>query len=118
MNTIRSLPLLLICIAFAACEHNAPCIDRNCDDYSYQESAQRDLNADPECRQDLDHDADGIACEHLPSETPPSSTGSNGSNAGGNGCPTTANCGCSNKNKPECPSECCTWVVGEGCKCK
>lgn len=34
-------------------------------------------------------------------------------------CPTTSNCGCSNKNKLECQtSPCCQWIVGTGCKCR
>lgn len=33
-------------------------------------------------------------------------------------CPTTANCGCSNKSKAVCPTDpCCQWIVGTGCKC-
>ncbi len=33
-------------------------------------------------------------------------------------CPTTANCGCSNKVKSDCEIDsCCQWIVGEGCKC-
>lgn len=34
-------------------------------------------------------------------------------------CPKTANCGCSGKNKANCPNDpCCKWVVGDGCNCK
>jgi hypothetical protein len=36
----------------------------------------------------------------------------------GSGCPTTANCGCSNKAKAVCDSSCCKWVVGDGCRCR
>lgn len=33
-------------------------------------------------------------------------------------CPTTAACGCSNKNKSECETDpCCKWTVGQGCDC-
>ena len=32
-------------------------------------------------------------------------------------CPTSAACGCSNKNKDECFGPCCQWYVGEGCNC-
>lgn len=35
-----------------------------------------------------------------------------------NDCPTTSSCGCSNKNKADCNSPCCSWVVGKGCGCK
>lgn len=45
-------------------------------------------------------------------------SGNNGDNGGGNGCPTTANCGCSNIKKADCPSSCCKWIVGTGCKCR
>ena len=35
------------------------------------------------------------------------------------GCPTTAACGCSQNNKPECEDHrCCKWTVGEGCGCR
>jgi len=81
-----------------------PCIDTNCADYTSQSSAQSAYNADPDCRGDLDADNDGIACEEP-----------------GNSvtiCPTTSNCGCSNKTKSQCEvSPCCKWIVGEGCKC-
>lgn len=46
-------------------ESNEPCVDTNCSDYPSQEAAQRDFNANPECRGDLDADNDGIACENL-----------------------------------------------------
>lgn len=82
-----------------------PCSDTNCADYTSQAAAQADFDADPECRNDLDADNDGIACEEL-----------------GNSvtiCPTTSNCGCSGKNKAPCQADlCCKWVVGEGCECK
>lgn len=82
------------------------CIDTNCEDYRSQQEAQRAFEADPECRNDLDHDSDGIACEHLSNENTT------------NNCPTTANCGCSGKRKAQCQQDpCCKWIVGEGCKC-
>ncbi len=82
------------------------CVDTNCEDYRTQQEAQRAFEADPECRNDLDHDSDGIACEHLSNENTT------------NNCPTTANCGCSGKRKAQCQQDpCCKWIVGEGCKC-
>lgn len=82
-----------------------PCEDTNCANYLSQEAAQNAFNADPECRNDLDHDSDGIACEQYISFA-----------AGA--CPNTANCGCSNIIKAECGGPCCRWIVGSGCKCK
>ena len=40
-----------------------PCVDTNCADYTSMAAAQRDFNANPDCRGDLDADNDGIACE-------------------------------------------------------
>ena len=81
------------------------CVDTNCSDYTSQSDAQAAFNRDPECRNDLDADNDGIACEE-----PGNSVTS---------CPGTANCGCSNKTKAECENDpCCRWIVGEGCNCK
>ncbi|WP_430907040.1 DUF4236 domain-containing protein [Maribacter sp. 2-571] len=80
------------------------CSDTNCANYTSQTAAQAAYNADPECRNDLDADKDGIACEE------PGNSVKN--------CATTSNCGCSGKNKTPCQSDpCCRWVVGEGCKC-
>lgn len=92
----------------------AGCPQANCDDYATQVEAQEAYNADPDCRDDLDNDNDGVACEHLPA----GGNGSGGNNGGGSGCPTTSNCGCSNKKKSQCDSDCCKWVTGSGCKCK
>jgi hypothetical protein len=39
----------------------------NCSDFTYQEDAQAELDADPSDPNDLDTDGDGIACESLPS---------------------------------------------------
>jgi len=80
------------------------CRDINCANYTSQAAAQAAYEADPECRNDLDADNDGIACEE-----PGNSVKT---------CATNSNCGCSNKNKAPCQSDpCCRWVVGEGCKC-
>lgn len=95
----------------------ADCTSSTCTDYRYQEEAQRAFNNDPDCQKVLDGDQDRIACEHLPSEKD-SLAGAPGGAQTGAGCPQTANCGCSNKPKAECPSQCCKWVVGDGCKCK
>ncbi|WP_164721470.1 DUF4236 domain-containing protein [Maribacter sp. MJ134] len=80
------------------------CRDTNCANYTSQSAAQNAYDADPECRNDLDADNDGIACEE------PGNSVKN--------CATTSNCGCSNKNKSPCQADpCCRWVVGEGCEC-
>jgi hypothetical protein len=83
------------------------CPDARCANYTTQEQAQAAYDADPQCMDELDNDNDKIACEELASGGGP-----------GPGCPTTANCGCSGKNKDNCVSSCCKWVVGDGCKCK
>lgn len=80
------------------------CRDTNCANYTSQSAAQAAFDTDPECRNDLDADNDGIACEE------PGNSVKN--------CASTSNCGCSNKNKSPCQADpCCRWVVGEGCKC-
>ncbi|GAA4278582.1 excalibur calcium-binding domain-containing protein [Aquimarina mytili] len=80
------------------------CRDTNCANYTSEAAAQAAFDADPECRNDLDRDNDGIACEE------PGNSVKN--------CASTSNCGCSNKRKAECENDpCCRWVVGEGCKC-
>lgn len=80
------------------------CRDTNCANYKSQADAQAAFNADPKCRNDLDRDNDGIACEE-----PGNSV---------KDCGTTSNCGCSNKNKSPCELDpCCKWVVGSGCEC-
>ncbi|MBM1105042.1 DUF4236 domain-containing protein [Aurantibacter crassamenti] len=80
------------------------CRDTNCANYTSQSAAQAAYDADPECRNDLDADNDGLACEE------PGNSVKN--------CASTSNCGCSNKNKSPCQADpCCRWVVGEGCKC-
>ncbi|WP_025743176.1 excalibur calcium-binding domain-containing protein [Aquimarina pacifica] len=96
------------CTSFDDVISNDPsCIDTNCSDYGSQQAAQAAFDADPDCHNDLDRDNDGIACEQNYYET-------NTSN-----CPTTANCGCSNKNKDVCIRDsCCQWIVGDGCRCK
>ena len=88
-------------------EETTSCQDTNCADYSSQAAAQVDFDADPACRNDLDADSDGLACEDF----------FNSSNPKGD-CPNTSNCGCSNKRKAECNTSCCAWVVDDGCKCR
>jgi hypothetical protein len=97
--------LLLIVLACSSSSYNG-CPDTSCDDYITQPEAQAAFDADRECLGELDNDNDGIACEHLPAV------------GGGTGCPTIGNCGCSNKNKDQCASACCQWIVGTGCKCR
>ncbi len=104
MVLLLPLCILLISISCSGEENTTPCKDTNCANYISQSAAQAAFNADPECRNDLDADNDGIACEE-----PGNSV---------KDCATTSNCGCSNKNKTPCQADpCCRWVVGEGCKC-
>ncbi|GAA5037826.1 hypothetical protein GCM10011506_35970 [Marivirga lumbricoides] len=101
--------LIVICSIFIllSCqvEDKEQCPTSKCSDYTTQQDAQAAFNANRLCYSDLDSDNDGTACEHLPSRD------------NNNGCPTTANCGCSGKNKNECGGPCCQWIVGTGCKC-
>ncbi len=84
------------------------CVDTNCADYSSQEAAQRAFDANPVCRNDLDRDNDGIACESFSYKQAPVSYN----------CATTANCGCAGKRKVVCQQNpCCKWVKGKGCRC-
>lgn len=113
MTTLKTLVIALIILPIlSSCSDDSSssesnrnsCPDTNCSDYQTQNEAQIAFDADRECRGDLDSDNDGIACEHLPSTS--------------KDCPTTSNCGCSNKNKSSCESDsCCKWVVGDGCQC-
>lgn len=103
---VLSIPLFLVlCLISCSSENGStPCRDTNCVNYSSQASAQADFNADPDCRNDLDADKDGIACEE-----PGNSV---------KDCGSTSNCGCSGKNKSPCEADlCCQWIVGEGCNC-
>ncbi len=110
--------LFLLLLSFLACSTDddihpsskEDCVDTDCRDYTSQAAAQAAYDADPECRNDLDRDNDGIACEE-----PGNSVSTGG---GGVNCPTTANCGCSGHNKAPCIADpCCKWVVGSGCEC-
>ncbi len=86
-------------------ESSFDCRDTNCANYTSQSSAQAAFDADPECRNDLDRDNDGFACEE-----PGNSVKT---------CASTSQCGCSGKNKSPCQSDpCCRWIVGEGCECQ
>jgi len=85
-------------------DSSSDCRDTNCANYTSQTAAQAAFDADPECRNDLDRDGDGIACEE-----PGNSIRT---------CASTSNCGCSNKPKTQCETDpCCKWFVGTGCKC-
>ena len=105
---IRILILLIVILTACTGEKDpVVCPDATCADFVSQQEAQNAFNANKDCLQQLDDDSDGIACEHLLD------------GGGSGGCPTTSNCGCSNKNKSECESSaCCRWIVGTGCKCK
>lgn len=100
---------LILMLTFVTCgsDDRTSCPDKMCSDYTSQADAQRAFDADPDCLGELDHDNDGLACEHI-------LTGGGG---GTSGCPTTANCGCSNKTMAECSGPCCRWIVGTGCRC-
>lgn len=93
-------------IIMGCTQSESACVDTNCSDYSSQEEAQRAFEADPECRDDLDHDNDYKACEQFDYQETTN-------------CPTTVNCGCSGKTKAVCKKDpCCRWEKGQGCKCK
>ncbi len=113
----KYLSTFLLFLALCSCSTNeeegvseematqTSCRDTNCANYTSQTEAQAAYDADPECRNDLDRDGDGIACEE-----PGNSIKT---------CASTSNCGCSNKRKVACQQDaCCQWVVGTGCKCK
>lgn len=109
VKRMKALVLIVLMVGalLLRCGGNSttPCPVVSCADYATQQAAQAAYDADPRCLDGLDNDNDGIACEHLPS-------------SGSSNCPTTANCGCSGKNKANCASACCKWVTGQGCKCK
>ena len=106
MKTNFLVTLIFVITQLVSCSTSpdSVCPDSNCDNYATQEEAQSAYEADPTCRKDLDADKDGKACEHLKS-------------SGSTNCPSTANCGCSGKNKSQCGGPCCQWIVGSGCKC-
>jgi len=101
--------LIFVFGSFLSCsqEETTTCQDTNCADYSSQAAAQADFDADPFCRNDLDADNDGRACEDFFNADSPSGE-----------CPNTSSCGCSNKRKADCNTNCCAWVVGQGCGCR
>jgi hypothetical protein len=130
-QSLSTILMFIICIACGNKESICP--DSTCGDYATQAAAQAAYNADPSCNKKLDPNNDGAACEqHFNTgNNGTGGTGNGGNNSGGSGtgsnggtggntsaCPTTANCGCSNKNKDACASACCKWVVGSGCQCK
>ena len=101
---IPLLTLGLIIISCSSEDTSTACRDTNCANYTSQLDAQAAFDADPECRNDLDRDKDGIACEEPGNSVKTRET--------------TSNCGCSGKNKAPCEDDpCCRWIVGEGCKC-
>lgn len=114
---MKSLPYLIVMLLpLTAC---TDCPRPACDNYTYQEEAQLDFERDPNCYKALDADNDQMACEDLPRQY--AATAASAKSTVGvkeKECPQTANCGCSNKRKAECPSACCQWIVGRGCKCK
>lgn len=120
---MKQLTIILLALVLSTCGDSSssnatPCKDTDCRDYFSQASAQAAFNADPTCRNDLDQDKDGVACEEPGNEvSKPSGSGSG--STGGGGCPTTNACGCSGKNKTPCQNDpCCKWTTGKGCGCK
>ncbi len=102
-----SLIIIFLLIACSSGEDDitsSDCRDTNCANYTSMAAAQTAFDADPECRNDLDRDNDGIACEEQGNRI--------------RTCASTSNCGCSGKPKATCESDaCCQWIVGTGCKC-
>ncbi len=107
MKSLKWMLLVLTIVLFSSCidfDEDEGCRDTNCANYTSQTSAQAAFNADPTCRNDLDRDNDGIACEE-----PGNSVKT---------CASTSKCGCSGKNKSPCEADpCCRWTVGSGCGC-
>jgi len=110
---MKQLIIILLAVVLSTCGDSSssnatPCKDTDCRDYFSQASAQADFNADPKCRNDLDQDKDGTACEEPGNQVSVKPT-----------CPTTNACGCSGKNKAPCEADpCCKWTTGKGCGCK
>jgi len=123
---MKKLLILLLAAVLSTCgdstnnDIDIPCKDTDCKDYFSQSSAQAAFNADRNCRNDLDQDKDGTACEEPGNEVSSSGSGSGSSGSGSSGgCPTTSACGCSGKNKTPCQNDpCCKWTTGKGCGCK
>ncbi len=85
-------------------DSSVDCRDTNCANYTSRAAAQAAFDADPECRNDLDRDNDGRACEEEGNSV--------------KDCASTSNCGCSGKRKAVCENDpCCKWIVGSGCEC-
>lgn len=112
MRGFTILLILSLHFLIACGSTESGCPDATCDQYTTQTEAQAAFDRDRDCLGKLDSDKDGIACEHLPA-----GGGSMGSGGGSSGCPTTASCGCSGKNKNACGGPCCKWTVGSGCGC-
>lgn len=114
------LPAVLCSLLFL-CTGKDICADKDCNDYATLEEAQADFDANPECRKDLDGDGDGIPCELLKRrkhEPPRYSPLMQRLVKAAGECPPTRNCGCSNLRKADCQTVCCTWIVGDGCRCR
>jgi hypothetical protein len=66
---MKKLLILLLAAVLSTCgdstnnDIDIPCKDTDCRDYFSQASAQAAFNADRNCRNDLDQDKDGTACE-------------------------------------------------------
>lgn len=66
MKTLLSLLLVLSIFGCETSDSAAPCIERVCGDFTYQEDAQEAFDGNPSCYENLDADSDGIPCEGLP----------------------------------------------------
>lgn len=65
MKIINSLLAGVLCLSIFPVEAQAR--GKDCDDFNYQSEAQNHLRANPDDKDVLDADNDGIACEHLES---------------------------------------------------
>ena len=103
-NIASRLFLVLLISVQTGCEYEEVCPKDDCSDYTCENAAQDDLKDLPEACASLDEDDNGEACDEPGNEVIP--------------CPDSAACGCSNLNKSECNTSCCSWVVGDGCGCR
>ena len=80
------------------------CPKADCTEYTCEAEAQKDFEDSPEGCAALDDDGNGEACDEPGNRVVK--------------CPDSASCGCSNLNKDDCNTSCCSWVVGDGCGCR
>lgn len=63
----RAVLVVLLLVSLLPVATSAQPASQHCEQYTTQEEAQAEFDADPVTFRDLDDDNDGIACEHLPS---------------------------------------------------